>query len=309
MKRKSIPGDDKKSMLIARSRDRRYHFVMAGGAVRAVLIQGSRMLREMQINHDLGVLESIVLGQAYLGTALIAAGLKGDGLIQMKVECGGPLRGLSVEGDSHGTVRGYLIENPILLEKTPDTLDTSPLYGPGFLSITRYSGEQKNAFTGQVELRTGRLAEDLAAYYDESEQLHTVFNLSVHLEKNGEISGGSGLFLQAMPGAEDEVLDLVQEAVLKIPSLSRTFQAHTDAGEFIDQYFSDFQPEILADKRVEFMCGCSKSRFEKFLGSLGGDEKSEIYSKGPFPLKTTCHNCNSSYEFSKDELKNIFSVE
>ena len=309
MIRKPIAGDDKKSMLIARSRDRRYHFIMADGAVRGVLIQGSRTLREMQNNHDLGVLESIVLGQAYLGTALIAAGLKGDGLIQMKVECGGPLKGLSVEADSHGTVRGYLMENPIPLEKTPDSLDTSDLFGPGFLSITRYSGEKKNAFTGQVELRTGHLAEDLAAYYEESEQLHTVFNLSVHLEKTGEITGGAGLFLQAMPGAEDVVLEMVEEATVKIPSLSRNFKAETDVKEFINTYFSDFQPEILDDKRFEFMCGCSKSRFEKFLSSLNKDDKSEIRTKGPFPLKTTCHNCNSSYEFSKDELESIFSAE
>lgn len=309
MIRKAIPGDDKKSRLIARSRDRRYHFIMAGGAVRGVLIQGSRTLREMQNNHNLGVLESIVLGQAYLGSALIAAGLKGDGLIQLKVECGGPLRGLSVEADSHGTVRGYLMENPIPLEKAPETLDTSNLFGPGFLSITRYSGEQKNAFTGQVELRTGRLGEDLAAYYDESEQINTVFNLSVFLDKTGIVEGGAGLFLQAMPGAEDAVLEMVQDAALKIPSLSRHFKPETDAKEFINAFFSDFHPEILEDKRIEFMCGCSKSRFEKFLGSLNDDDKTEIRTKGPFPLKTTCHNCNSSYEFTRDELENIFTSE
>ena len=307
MTRKPLPGDDKKSMLIDRARDRRYHFVMAGGAVRGVLMQGKRMLREMQANHETGVLESIILGQAYLGCALIAAGLKSDGLIQFKVECGGPLRGLAVEADSHGTVRGYLMENPIPLEKVPETLDTSLLFGPGFLSITRYSGKQKNAFTGQVELRTGRIAEDLAAYYEESEQLHTVFDLSVNLGKDGNITGGAGLFLQAMPGADPQVLEMVQEAVLKLPSLAGAFTPETEASEFINKYFGDFQPDLLADKRVEFMCGCSKARFEKFLSHLSGKERDEILENGPFPLKTTCHNCNSSYDFSKDELIKIFN--
>jgi len=306
MIRKSIPGDDKKSLLIARSRDRRYHFVMAGGAVRGVLIQGTRMLREMQMNHDLGVLESIILGQAYLGTALIASGLKGDGLVQFKVECGGPVRGLSVEADSHGTVRGYLMENPIPLERVPETLDTSLLFGPGFLSVTRYSGENRNAFTGQVELRTGRLAEDLAAYYEESEQINTVFNLSVHLEPTGVISGGAAMFLQAMPGAEDTVLEMVQEAALKIPSLGINFTAETDTQTFLNTYLGDFQPHVLGDKRVEFMCGCSKERFEKFLVNLSGAEQTEILENGPFPLVTTCHNCNSSYEFDKEELAALF---
>ena len=308
MIKKTIPGDDKKNRLIARSRDRRTHFVMAGGAVRGVLLQGSRMLREMQMNHNLGVLESIVLGQAYLGAALIASGLKGDGLIQLKVECGGPLKGLSVEADSHGTVRGFLMENPIPLERVPETLDTSFLFGPGFLSVTRYSGEHKNAFTGQVELKTGRLGEDLADYYKESEQIQTVFNLSVNLEKTGIVSGGAALFLQAMPGADEQVLEIVQDTVLKIPSLSRTFTAKTDASEFLSQYLADFQPEILADKRVEFMCGCSKARFEKFLANLSPAEQEEILENGPFPVVTTCHNCNSSYDFSRNELASLFKI-
>ncbi|MDA3956029.1 Hsp33 family molecular chaperone HslO [Oceanispirochaeta sp.] len=308
MIKKPIPGDTKKSMLKARSRDRRYHFVMAGGAVRGVLIQGSRMLREMQLNHNLGVLESIVLGQAYLGTALIASGLKEDGLIQFKVECGGPLKGLSVEADSHGTVRGFLMENPIPLERVPETLDTSLLFGPGFLSVTRYTGDLNKAFTGQVELRSGRLAEDLAAYYEESEQIHTVFNLSVHLETTGEVSGGAALFLQAMPGADEHVLDMVQDAILEIPSLSRTFTAEMDVHEFLDTYLADFQPDLLADKRVEFMCGCSKSRFEKFLANLSPAEQKEIVDNGPFPVITTCHNCNTSYDFSRNELESLFKL-
>jgi len=306
MIRKSIPGDDKKSLLIARSRDRRYHFILAGGEVRGVLIQGTRMLREMQVNHDLGVLESIILGQAYLGTALMASGLKGDGLVQFKVECGGPVRGLSVEADSHGTVRGYLMENPIPLEKIPESLDTSLLFGPGFLSVTRYSGEKRNAFTGQVELRTGRLAEDLAAYYKESEQINTVFNLSVQLEPSGVLCGGAALFLQAMPGADPTVLDMVQEAALKIPSLSKAFTADSDAQSFLTTYLGDFQPHVLGDKRVEFMCGCSKARFEKFLENLSAAEKTDILDNGPFPLVTTCHNCNSSYNFNQEELAALF---
>jgi molecular chaperone Hsp33 len=264
------------------------------------------MLREMQMNHNLGVLESIILGQAYLGSALIASGLKEDGLIQLKVECGGPLRGLSVEADSHGTVRGFLMENPIPLEKVPETLDTSFLFGPGFLSVTRFSGELKNAFTGQVELKTGRLGEDLAYYYKESEQIQTVFNLSVHLEKNGDLSGGAALFLQAMPGADEQVLEMVQDAVLEIPSLSRTFTAERDAGEFLNAYLSDFQPDILDEKRVEFMCGCSKPRFEKFLANLSPSEQDEILENGPFPVLTTCHNCNTSYDFSRNELASLF---
>jgi len=306
MIKKEFPGEDKKTRMKAQAADRRYHFFLAGGDVRGILVHGSRMVQEMKMNHDLGVLETIVLGQAYLATALMAAGLKDEGLVQLKVECGGPLQGLSTEGDSHGTVRGYLVQNPIPLEKAPASLDTSPLYGPGFLSVTRYTVKSGKPFTSQVMLQSGRLGEDLAAYYQESEQIPTVFILSVRLDKQGEVKGAAGLFLQAMPGSDESVLEQIQEAAVALPSLGDSVGAETDIVEFLGQSFGDFKPEILSDKRVEFLCSCNKGRFEDFLRSISSDEKDEILAKGPFPLVTTCFNCNTSYEFSKEELMELF---
>ena len=109
MIKKEFPEEDKKTRMKAHAGDRRYHFFLSGGDVRGVLVHGSRMIREMKLNHDLGVLETIVLGQAYLGTVLMAAGLKEEGLIQLKVECGGPLQGLSVEVELILTVQSAAI--------------------------------------------------------------------------------------------------------------------------------------------------------------------------------------------------------
>ena len=306
MIKKEFPGEDKKTELKAHARDKRYHFFLAGGDVRGILVHGTRMIREMKLNHDLGVLETIVLGQAYLGTALMAAGLKDEGLVQLKIECGGPLQGLSVEGDSHGTVRGYLAQNPIPLEKAPSSLDTSSLFGPGFLSVTRYTVKNGKPFTSQVMLKSGRLGEDLANYYLESEQIPTVFILSVRLDRDGEVKGASGLFLQAMPGSLEEVLDQVQQAALDLPSLGDTVTADTDAEAFLQSAFKEFHPEILSENRVEFFCGCDRKRFENFLMNLSEKEQGEILEKSTFPLVTTCFNCNTSYKFEKDELISLF---
>ena len=306
MIKKEFSGEDKKSAMKDLTRDRLYHFFLAGGDVRGVLIHGTRMIREMKNNHELGVLETIVLGQAYLGTALMAAGLKEDGVVQLKVECGGPLQGLSVEGDSHGTVRGYLVQNPIPLDKVPDSLDTSGLFGPGFLSVTRYTVKNGKPFTSQVMLKTGRLGEELAGYYMESEQIPTVFILSVQLDRNGEVAGAAGLFLQAMPGSDEGVLEEIQKAAVSLPSLGSAIDSTTDISVFLEQSFREFHPRMLSDKRVEFFCNCERDRFRTFLMNLSVEEKAEIMAKGPFPIITTCFNCNTSYEFDKQELEEIF---
>jgi redox-regulated HSP33 family molecular chaperone len=38
-----------------------------------------------------------------------------------------------------------------------------------------------------------------------------------------------------------------------------------------------------------------KERFKNFIAALPGDELREIITQGPFPLKLTCYNCNTSY--------------
>ncbi len=306
MIRVKIPGESEKDRLLARSRDRQYAFLLAGGPIRGTLLQGSHLLRQMQVNHGLGVWESIVQGQAYLGTLLMASSLKDEGRIQLRVECSGPLKGLSVEADNHGTVRGYLFENS--LQETPASLDTAPLFGRGLLSLTRYTGSGGTPVTGQVELKHGQVAKDLANYYLESEQVNTLISLSVLLDREGSIRGGVGLLVQALPGASEEILQEVEETLLALPSLGEIFPSSLGGEGFLKERLGVFQPEVLGSRRVEFFCSCSRERFSQFLQALAQEEKERILEEGPFPLEVNCYNCNSLYSFKRSELLKFFSV-
>ena len=118
-------------------KDGREIFLLKGGKVRLTAVAATEMCNQVRVNHDLGPLETYVLSQAYVAGALLASTVKGNDRIRLEVECGGPIKGLSVESWASGAVRGYLMANPIKLEKPLETLDTSLLYGPGFLTITK----------------------------------------------------------------------------------------------------------------------------------------------------------------------------
>ncbi|MBW2101383.1 MAG: Hsp33 family molecular chaperone HslO [Deltaproteobacteria bacterium] len=79
----------------------------------------------MRAAHDLGILETLVLGRAYLGCSLMASDLKGRDKISLKIDCSGPVQGLVVEGNAFGEVRGYLVRVPIPLEKPLEDTDLS----------------------------------------------------------------------------------------------------------------------------------------------------------------------------------------
>jgi molecular chaperone Hsp33 len=290
-----------------RHKNRIFSFMLEGGEFRGKIIQGTRIIQEMKANHDLGQLETLVLGQAYLGALVMAANLKEEGRVQLTVECGGPIKGLSVEADSHGTVRGYIKENPIPLDKPLESLDLSPLFGPGFLSVSRLEGKMKEPHTSQVMLHHGSISKDLANYYLESEQIPSFLDLSIKFDDKGDVVSAGALFLQVMPGTEEERIVKLEETALSLPSLGQRLREGVTPAQYLQINLADFNPEILDSKTVEFFCPCSRNYYVPFLKGLKPSEKEDIKTNGPFPLEVCCHNCNSKYTFSKEELQDIMS--
>jgi len=272
MEKRKRFGNGLKAQLEASARDRAHRFLMADGTIRGVVIHGTRMINEMRANHGLGILETMVLGRSYLGVGLMAAELKGASRIVAKIECSGPIRGLVVEGNAFGEVRGYLFQVPIPVEKPLDDFDLSSFFGAGVLSVTRHLTDAKDAFTGQVALKYGNVALDLANYYLESEQIPTAFRLSIQFDRKGDVIGAGGLLLQALPEVDAQILPGLESRVTDMPSLGHAFADETTPRDVVDSYFGAYHPRFLGDHRVEFMCHCNRDRLEKLLTLMPTEE-------------------------------------
>lgn len=305
MQKKKIYGETLKEQLMASAKDRLYNFLLVNGAVRGVIIHGTRMVNEMRANHELGILETLVLGRAYLGAGLMSADLKGNGRISIKFDCSGPIKGLIVEANAFGEVRGYLKNVPIPLDKPMESFDLSPFFGAGFLSVTKYLEDAKQPFTGQVILKYGNIAKDLAYYYLTSEQVPTAFNLGIKFDRAGEVTGAGGLFLQTMPQATDDLASELEERVTHLPSLGEVFTEDGDPETLIQDYFKEYSPRILANRRIEFMCHCNRQRVKSLLTLLPIDDLKDIRDHGPFPMEMRCHYCNTPYYFSRKDIEKI----
>jgi molecular chaperone Hsp33 len=305
MIKKTLEGESLKERLLAGAKDRLYNFLLAGGAVRGAILHGTRMINEMRANHQLGILETLVLGRAYLGAGLMATNLKGGDSISLKIECTGPIKGLTVEANAFGEVRGFLKNVPIPLDKPMENFDLAPFFGTGFLSVIRYLEDAKQPFTGKVALKFGNIAQDLAHYYLTSEQIPSAFNLSMKYDKAGEVTGAGGLFLQAMPQADDDLAAELEERVRALPSLGDVFGEGQQPQDLIQEIFQKYTPHFLANKRIDFMCHCSQEKLRRILAMLPVDELKDIRDHGPFPLEMRCHYCNTFYYFSKEDIQAI----
>jgi len=306
MEKKKLYGNTLKEQYLASARDRIATFLLAAGEVRGAILNATRMVNEMRANHELGILETLVLGRAYIGTALMAAGLKGSDRVALQINCSGPIKGLSVEANAFGEVRGYLKRVPIPIDKPPDDFDLSRFFGAGLLSVTKTLQDAKQPFTGQVELRYGNIAQDLAHYYWTSEQIHTALNLSIKFDQNGEVTGAGGLFLQAMPHAGDHLTAELEALVLSLPSLGEVFTGGQTPETVVQAVFANYSPNFLSDRRVEFMCHCSRERLHSVLTMLPISDLRDLRDNGPFPIEMRCHNCNTAYAFSREEMEEIY---
>ncbi len=289
--------------------DGRQVMMLADGQIRLTGLSGTTMVNQMRANHNLGILETYVLGQAYIASGLMASSVKGNDRIQLNVQCGGKIGDIYTEAWACGAVRGYLKNNPIQLNKPLESWNLNELYGPGFISVSKILEGSRTPFTGQTMMQYGDLAKDLALYYNESEQTPTMFSLSINFDRQGRVTGAGGLFLQALPGCKEEVLDSLQEKCQHLPSLGKALSNGMSVKDYCIANFSEFSVQDLATETLGFSCPCCRENYQVFLSKLPEKEKKDILRNGPFPLVLECFNCNSRYSFTEDEVKQIFGEE
>ena len=302
MIKKDIFNGDVKARLKAAANDRLHRFMMADGMLRGAVVNATRMVREMQANHELGMVETLLLGQAYVAAALLTANLKGKDRISINVQCSGPVQGIDVESNVFGEVRGSLKNTALSLDAATWDGRIPTLFGAGFLTVTKYIHDRAKPYSGQVMLTYGTLAQDLANYFVQSEQTPTAFNLSIHFNDEGQVDGAGGLFLQAMPGAEEQVMADAEALVATLSSPGELFADGGGAEVMVMAHFERLMPIFLGNHRVEFFCRCTEERMWGYLSRLPASDIADILEKGPFPVEVKCHSCNTVYAFNRSDI-------
>lgn len=308
MEKRPLPGDSLKERLRAHRRDQLYQFLLDYGGIRGAVLHATRVVGEMRANHELGPLETLVLGQAYVAVGLMSVNLKSPESLTIKVDCSGPIAGLTVDGNAFGEVRGYLAQDPIPVAADGGVPRLQDLFGSGTLAVTKHLRDGGHPFTGMVEMRYGSLAGDLSYYFTTSEQTPSALSLSVAFDAAGGLTGAGGVFLQALPGAHEEKVRDVERLLRQLPSIGAAFAAGEAPDALLERAFGAHEPVILARRRVVFMCHCSAERFRGHLGALPRAELQDILERGPLPLRTTCRYCNTTYQFDRGEIAALLAA-
>ena len=277
----------------------------ANDQIRAFAAVTTEMVETAREHHNTSPVATAALGRLLTAGAMMGSMMKGEkDVLTLQIKAGGPLQGITVTADSQGNVKGY-VGNPdvCIPANSKGKLDVAGAVGPGFLTVIKDMG-LKEPYSGQVMLQTCEIAEDLTYYFATSEQVPSAVGLGVLMNKNNTVRQAGGFIVQLMPFAEEEVISRLEQNVQKINSVTNLLEEGHTPESLLEKVLEGFDVQINEKMDTRFRCNCSKERVAKAWISIGRKELNEMIQEGT-PNEMNCHFCNTNYNFTVEELKEI----
>ena len=280
--------------------------ITAGGGVKAVAVTARELTEQARNIHRTLPTATAALGRTLAAAAMMGNALKEDAAsLTLQIKGGGPLGTVLAVSDHLGCVRGY-VQNPQTdLPLRPDgKLDVGGAVGcEGTLTVIKDLG-MKEPYIGSVGLLGGEIAEDLAAYFVESEQIPTACALGVLVDRDQSVRAAGGYIIQLLPGAGEDVIAKVEGGVMAAGAVTALLDRDPDPEALLRTVLSDFEVEILETAPIEYKCYCSRDRVERALISMGVAELEDLLAEQG-GCELGCQFCDKVYRFTDKELQAI----
>ena len=263
--------------------------------------------RARQIHKTLPV-ATAALGRLLAGASMMGNALKEEAAsLTLQIKGGGPLGTLLAVSDHEGSVRGT-VDNPAvdLPLREDGKLDVGAAVGNrGTLTVIR-DLRMKEPYVGSVGLLWGEIAEDIALYFVESEQIPTACGLGVLVDRDQSVLSAGGYLVQLLPGAGDETAAALEASLRAAGPVTELLKADPDPEALLRQALPGLELEVLEKRPIEYRCDCSRERMERALISLGREElRDMIDQQGGAEL--TCRFCDRVEHFSREDLEALLA--
>ncbi len=274
-----------------------------------------------------------LLGETVVSATALAATLKCDGVFTLQLKGTGPvslmvadvLSGAAGSSDDDAEagreVRGYARFDAARMAAVgeaggnsgganPDGMPLSGLLGEGWLAFTVDQGPDTERYQGIVALSGDTLAECIAHYFRQSEQLSTGLRVAVTRGPDGW--RGAALLLQRLPdrghagGSDDDGRESWQRAMVLMATLTadELLDPRLEDHELLYRLFHQEGVRVFAPEAVRAGCRCSRDRVAGVLRSLGWAEVEASMRDGV--VEVVCEFCSACYQFDRGQLALAF---
>jgi len=283
----------------------------AGGTLRVIAADTTDLVAEALERHAAGVTAGAALGRTLTASLLLAHVLLKDrrDRVTVKLDGGGPLGGVIADAGLDGTVRGYARRPEVELPPRADgKIDVGGAVGrDGHIEVIRSHAPYGDPYASSVELASGEVAEDVATFLARSEQIASAVLLGVSFDetrrggrdgRNGpaaaRVRRAGGVILQALPGAEDAAVTLLEANVRAFGQLTDEL-AHHDLLRVMEELTWGLGFELLTQQALPlaFRCRCSDGKALAAVAYLTPAERAQMVAEQG-GAEVVCHWCREA---------------
>lgn len=286
----------------------------ARDSIRIFAMTSAGIVETARTKHATSNVVTAALGRLLTAGALMGSMQKNStDVLTLQIGCSGPIGGLTVTAGMNGEderdgvyVKGYANNPNVSLPlNLVGKLDVGGALGAGMLTVIKDMG-LKEPFAGRTELVSGEIAEDLAYYFSNSEQVPSCVALGVLVAPDGPVMQAGGFIIQLLPFAEDDVINALEERIKNIKPITAMLSAGMTPEEILEDIFKDMDLNIMDRIPAEFKCNCSKEKVRKAVMSIDAAEIREMIADKK-PIEVNCHFCGENYMFSTEDLECILA--
>ena len=274
----------------------------ADGFVKMAVITARDSVERARQIHGLSPTACAALGRTLCAASLLGQAMKEeDASLTIRINGGGPIGSVVAVSDSGGNMRGYVDAPRCELPLRADgKLDVGGAVGrDGMLTVSRDLG-LREPYIGSVALVSGEIAEDMAAYLLESEQVPSACALGVLVDTDRTIRAAGGFLVQLMPGADASLIDRLEENIFLMDQLTTVLDEDGERALF-EQVLRGFDWHEVGSYPVAYRCPCTRERVERALTVIEPEELEEIAAEGK-DVSVSCQFCDRVYVFTPREL-------
>lgn len=274
---------------------------------RVYVVKATNAVETARRIHNLSPGATVALGRALVGVLLLTSLVKHatDQKVLLKLEGDGPIGTIYAEADGKGRVRGF-VENPQVDTFTKEVngkkkFDVSKIVGRnGNLTVVKEL-RMGTPYTSIVPLVSGEIAQDLAYYFSQSEQIPSAVGIGVLVNEDGSVKHAGGFLVQTLGGISDKVVDLLEHRVNDLPPLTELMEEGKRPEDIAIMLLDRLEPQLIGLKEVEYYCPCDEEIARSSLLLLTEGELNELLEEGP--AEVVCKFCGRVYRFTREDLQ------